>query len=200
MLLPSPPYSHSKPLCWAVMVSPSWHLLGMLRALCPQMCTAPVAAVQHSKEGPWQKEHAQGHVATGTQGDPVAAAGTGTPCVGIPWAPSPALSHQLRECSAGDHLHTRQLVNLLGEGIFVLGLCPALPVAAAEPLLPPWLPTAPAQQYRTAHRAAPTCSTAHQCCHIAPARTNCQGLVPAVLCACALAHPHPLSQEQHLRA
>lgn len=78
MLLPSPPYSHSKPLSWAVMVSPSWQLLEMLRALCPalpqwQLCsTARV-------EGPWQKEHAQGHVATGTQGDPVAAVGTGTP-------------------------------------------------------------------------------------------------------------------------
>lgn len=51
MLLPSPPCSHSKPLCRAVTVSPSWHLLGMLRALCPQTCTAPVAAVQRSKKG-----------------------------------------------------------------------------------------------------------------------------------------------------
>lgn len=33
------------------MVSPSWHFLVMHRALCPQTCTAPVAAVQHSKKG-----------------------------------------------------------------------------------------------------------------------------------------------------
>lgn len=34
-----------------MMVSLGWHLLGMLRALCPQTCTAPVAAVQCSKKG-----------------------------------------------------------------------------------------------------------------------------------------------------
>lgn len=49
MLLPSPPCSHAKPVPGHDGVS--WHLLGMLRALCPRTCTAPVAAVQRSKEG-----------------------------------------------------------------------------------------------------------------------------------------------------
>lgn len=55
----------------------------------------------------------------------------------------------------------------------MLGLRPALPVAAAEPSLPPWLPTAPAEQPSPAHCAAPTCPTPHQCLHVVPAGTDC---------------------------
>lgn len=40
---------------------------------------------------------------------------------------------QLRVGGAGDHLHPRQLVHLLGEDVVLLGLCPPLPLAAAGP-------------------------------------------------------------------
>lgn len=55
----------------------------------------------------------------------------GSPVLASLGRPTAALSHQLRECGAGDHLHTWQLVDLLGEDVLVLGLRPALPVAAA---------------------------------------------------------------------
>lgn len=40
---------------------------------------------------------------------------------------------QLRIGCAGDHLHPRQLVYLLGEDVVLLGLCDPLPLAAAGP-------------------------------------------------------------------
>lgn len=40
---------------------------------------------------------------------------------------------QLRVSGAGDHLHPRQLVYLLGEDVVLLGLCHPLPLAAAGP-------------------------------------------------------------------
>ena len=147
---------------------------------------------------------AQGHAAAGPWGGLAAAAGAGIPCVGVPWAPSACLSHQLRERSAGDHLHARELVDLLGEGVLMLGLRPALPVAAAEPPLPPGLLPAPAQQPSPARPAATTCPAARQRLHVVPAGMDCawsrvreqQGLVPAVPCACALAPRGPTSPRQ----
>lgn len=178
----------------------------MLRALCLQTCTAPVAAMQCSKKG-W-RAHGRRDMPRDTW--PLGHRVTWwlqlalePPVLASLVHPVSALSHQLRECGAGDHLHAWQLVNLLGEGVLVLGLCPALPVAAAEPLLPPWLPTAPVQQYRATHRAAPTCSTAHQRLHIVPARTNCAWgwSLPCPVpvpwpCLVLLASPDPPSQER----
>lgn len=44
-------------------------------------------------------------------------------------------SPQLRVSSAGDHLHPRQLVYLLGEDVVLLGLCDPLSLAPAGPFV-----------------------------------------------------------------
>lgn len=54
-------------------------------------------------------------------------------CQPVFWLRPPT---QLRVGRAGDDLHPRQLVHLLGEDVVVLGLRHPLPVAAARPTVP----------------------------------------------------------------
>lgn len=79
----------------------------------------------------------------------------------------------------------------------MLGLCPALPVAAAEPPLHPQLPPAPAQQPSPARPAAAARPTPYQCLHVVSAGTDCaRPRARVVPCSCARAPPDLVSQEK----
>lgn len=79
----------------------------------------------------------------------------------------------------------------------MLGLCPALPVAAAEPPLPPRLPPAPAEQPSLARPAAATRPTPYQCLHVVPAGTDCAWpRAPVMPWSCARAPLDLVSQEK----